>query len=90
MFRKLIQFLPFLLPFVAWGLYMVLARSRARSKQTGQPAWQDTPWAWLTIAGLVLFIAGMIGVALMEEGNTEGTYIPPRLEDGRIVPSDVR
>jgi hypothetical protein len=38
----------------------------------------------------VLFIAGMIGVALMEEGNTEGTYIPPRLEDGRIVPSDVR
>ncbi|KAA5604640.1 hypothetical protein F1188_14585 [Roseospira marina] len=94
-------FLTIILPLMAPSLlYMgwILLRSQA-----GQSAGQgdggglarvlarDVPWATLVIAGAVL--TGVVTTALyvtQETGAPGEVYVPPRFEDGRIIPGEVR
>ncbi len=87
MLRRLIPILPFLLPFIAFGIYVLIARWR---DARGGPRWENAPWVWLVSAGLVLVILSLVGLALVGDGNIDGTYIPGRFEDGRIVPGEIR
>jgi hypothetical protein len=85
MTRQLLQYLPFLLPFVGYAAYIIVARSLGRSA-----SWRTAPWLWLTTAGLVLVIAVLLVTwALDPREGIEGEYVPPRLEDGKIVPGHV-
>jgi hypothetical protein len=43
----------------------------------------------LTIAGLVLVAASFIFWGVFENANQRGVYVPPHLEDGRLVPGRV-
>ena len=91
MIRKLLLYiLPFVLPFVLYGLYTWIARLRAAA--TGRPAvaLQDTPWLWLIAAGVALFIVTLIAFSLLSGGDIEGTYVPPRLIDGDIAPAEIQ
>lgn len=87
MLRRLIPILPFLLPFIAFGIYVLVARW-AQLKHG--PTWDRAPWVWLTIIGLGLVIVTLVALALVGDGNIGGTYIPDRFEDGRIVPGEIR
>jgi hypothetical protein len=87
MLKRLIPFLPFLLPFIAFGIYVLVARWRDAQ---GKPSWEEAPWAWLAIVGLAFVIVTLVGLALIGDGNIAGTYIPDRFEDGRIVPGEIR
>lgn len=85
MIRKLLfQVLPFLLPFMVYWLWLFFARRRGKGG-----GWRDAPWVWLVIAGIVLVLGTLVTVGLLTRSGTEGSYNPPHLEDGEIVPAGV-
>jgi hypothetical protein len=83
MLRILLQYLlPLLLPFLVYAAYVGLAQGRL-------PDWlglSDRQWLALCSAGVVLLAISLATWSLMTGAPPEETYIPPRFEDGRIVP----
>ncbi len=68
--------LPILLPFIVYGVWLVLARRKAQSASTAgtaPPGWRDAPWTWLLIAGLGLMIAGLVALALTGGTTFDGS-----------------
>ena len=91
MIRKLLLYiLPFVLPFVLYGLYTWIARLRAAA--TGRPvvALEETPWLWLIAAGVGLFVVTLVAFSLFTGSGIEGTYVPPRMIDGEIAPAEIQ
>jgi hypothetical protein len=78
--------LPFLLPFGAYFVYVALTK-RAEAKGI---RWQEAPWVWLAIVGLVFVIISFIATGLLTGNDPSGTYVPPHVEDGKIVPGKVK
>jgi type IV secretory pathway TrbD component len=59
MIRKLVlHALPFLIPFAAYALYMIAVR-RARKRNE---LFNDAPWYWLFVSGLLLCILSFIAL----------------------------
>lgn len=79
----LFYLLPFLLPFIGYFTYRFLVTR-------GQPLLQQTPWFVLSILGMLLVIASLVWLALTGGWDEAGEYVPPHMEDGRIVPGTVR
>ena len=73
----------FALPFLLFALYVLTVHRRQ-----GRPR-PDTPWIWLSVAGLVLVIASFVAVGLTEGETTKGVYVPPHYVNGKIVPAHV-
>ncbi|MEX0694853.1 MAG: DUF6111 family protein [Rhodospirillales bacterium] len=74
---------PFLM-YLAWNAY-----ARARARQTGgeEPSLQKGPVFWSILAGFILLGASLITLAMIGGTNPDsGVYIPPRIEDGKIIP----
>ena len=80
-----IQLLLFALPFALYAGYLVLVR--------GEPAtgelWPMMPRVQLTVAGLILTIAGLLALATFSGGDPEGTYRPAIYKDGEIQPGGI-
>lgn len=74
----------FLLPFALYGLYIWYARWRLEH----DPKWGDAPLARLTVAGLALVMLSFVVWRIMEP-VAKGSYVPARIEDGRIVPGQI-
>lgn len=68
----------FLLPFVGYALYVLLARNDTR--------FVDGPMGRLTLAGLGLVAASLIALAVFTGEDPDKTYQPPVYKDGEIVP----
>jgi hypothetical protein len=83
MLRVLLQYLlPLLLPFLAYAAYVALAQGRL-------PDWltlSDRQWLMLGGAGVALMAISLVSWTLLSGSPPEETYVPPHLEDGRIVP----
>jgi hypothetical protein len=83
MLRVLLQYLvPLLLPFAVYAVYVVLTERR-------QPDWlglDGRHWLLLGGAGLMLVAISMVTWSLRSGAPSSEKYIPPHLEDGRIVP----
>jgi hypothetical protein len=79
---------PLLLPVVGYAIWLHFARRKAAQLATGAlPAWQNAPWTWLVVSGVLLATLSVVGLGLL--GGTPpgaGTYVPPRYVDGEIVP----
>ena len=85
MSRILLQILlPLLLPTVAYFLWALLGRPGAHN------VLEDTPWFWLIIVGVVLMGGALVATALTQGVDPGSQIIQPRLEDGRVVPAQVR
>lgn len=79
MLRILLQYvLPLLLPFLAYVIYAQLA-GRARWLQEG-------PWLGLAVAGVGLMAASLVTWGLLVGSPPGETYVPARMEDGRLIP----
>jgi hypothetical protein len=89
--RVLLQYiLPLLLPTLIYLGWAAAERRRTERAQAGEaPRWQDAPWIWLAGAGLVLATVTTVALSLFGGSGIEGTYVPPRLEGGRVVPGHV-
>jgi len=84
--RILFDVFLFVLPFVLYGLYLWLLRR----SQKQDPNWREAPWAWLAITGLVLVALSFFVLRFMEGDNGVGTVVPAHMENGRLVPSQVK
>ena len=83
MVRKILfHVIPFLLPFIVYGIY-VFATYRARAKGA---AFDEAPWYWLFSIGLALTALSLIAVWAFTGVQGGGEYIAPQVEEGRIVP----
>jgi hypothetical protein len=77
--------LPLLLP---TALYVLWLASFGRADAGAASAWRALPWPWLVIAGVGL-TAAVLAAVVEFGGNGNGTYVPPHVENGRIVPGHV-
>lgn len=83
----LIQLLLFAVPFIVWALYVLMVQRRSLASGG---AFNDAPIAWLLGAGTAMVAAGLVYLAVFSGTPAgEGQYVPPRLEDGRIVPGHI-
>lgn len=79
--------LPLVTPFVLYFAWSWYARRSGLIKETaGEEGVPAPPWTWLAVAGIGLAAAVLVLTILLGIDGEEGTYYPPRLEDGRIVP----
>lgn len=84
MARVLLQIiLPFLAPFLIYFAYRLLVTR-------GRNLLGYTPWYLLVTCGLALACVSLVSLAFTGGASPEGNYVPARIEDGRIVPSEVR
>ncbi len=91
MSRKLLYLAPIVLPFLLYGFYAWWAKRKAQQAGGGgaDKDWNDAPWTWLASSAILLFIATLIATALLTGDSIEGTYTPPHVVDGKIVPGEV-
>jgi hypothetical protein len=89
--RIFLEFLlPLLLPTVLYLLWVRAERSRIERLGRGEPPrWQDAPFLWLALMGVVLAGAVLMALHFAGGAGTEGVYVPPRLIDGQVVPGHV-
>ncbi len=85
-FKILKYAVPLLLPFILYFLWAFVERRR---RAAGGWEAKDAPWTWLAIAGLALLIVSLVATGLLSGSEPGGTYVPPRVEDGRVVPGRV-
>lgn len=80
----LLELLAFFLPFAIFAAWRLLVTRAGRLLE-------NTPWFLLVVSGLVLVCASFVLFVLLEPGAPpDATYVPPHLEDGRLVPGGFR
>jgi len=88
MLTLLIRFWPVLLPLILYGLWQFSRRRKAHKAGEEKPRWRDGPWFWAVLATLGLAIGCLMFWGFQNE-EIKGTYIPPQLINGKIVPGHV-
>lgn len=78
--------LPLLLPTV---LYLLWIGTLGGPREGGALRWTAVPWVWLAGAGAILLAIVLFVVTVHFGSPQEGVYIPPRWEDGRIIPGHI-
>lgn len=86
--RILLQYaLPILLPSLVYLAWLFYENRRIANGGEGKVRrWEEGPWAWLVAGGLALGVLVAIVTVVLTGRGKEGTYVPPRVEDGRVVP----
>jgi uncharacterized protein DUF6111 len=77
---------PLLLPTV---LYLLWLRAMRWSEAGGASSWSGMPWVWLAASGVALAALVLFVVTVHFGTSAPGTYVPPHVEDGRIVPGHI-
>lgn len=79
---------PLLAPTVAYLLYIYFTEKNREAEQEGRklPEWRRWPWLVLVPCGAVLTAITLALLGLPGEEHNPGAYVPPRMEDGKIVP----
>ena len=79
-----------ILPLIApTALYLLWSVTLGRAKP-GEPEtnlW-NLPWIWLVLAG-ALCVAAILLAVIQFGGGGEGTYVPPHLSHGTVVPGHI-
>ena len=83
--------LPLVLPTAVYLLWMWIANrtSLRGSRQGGGVGWAALPWLWLAGTGVLLLVLVLFVVTGHYDSSTPGTYVPPRWENGRIIPGHI-
>ena len=87
----LTKILPLLLPLAIYVGWLIYARKRARALGTTKPRTIiDAPWPIMLLTGLSVMIFGMVALGLFTGEKPGGIYVPPHMENGEIVPGQVK
>jgi len=79
MLRIALQYLlPLILPLLAYLLYAGVSRKTR--------VLDGAPWLGLAAAGVGLMAASLVSWSLLTGAEPGETYVPARIEDGRVVP----
>jgi membrane protease YdiL (CAAX protease family) len=84
--RILFDVFLFIVPFALYAGWL----SYLKRRHERDPNWREAPWTRLTIVGLVLVALSFVVLRIVEGDNGPATYVPARLEDGRIVPGELK
>jgi hypothetical protein len=89
--------LPLLMPsllYIAWLLMRGQGTPNADDGQGGglvRRLGDDMPWVTLVLSGAVLALAATMTMYLLQPmGSPASEYSPPRMENGRIIPAELR
>ena len=85
----LIHILILLAPSILYIAFLLLSRRLRLSRSQAAETLRQMPWVRLLGSGLVLTAASLVVWAMTGGGDPEGTYVPPRIVDGEIVPGEV-
>jgi hypothetical protein len=77
---------PLLLPTV---LYLIWLRAARWSETSGRMSWHKLPWVWLALTGVGLTALVLFVVTVGFGTTVSGVYVPPRVENGHIVPGHI-
>jgi uncharacterized protein DUF6111 len=75
--------LPLLLP---TALYLLWATALRPGHRNGAAFWGALPWIWLAGIGVALLAIVLFVVTVHFGAPQEGVYVPPRWQNGDIVP----
>jgi hypothetical protein len=94
MFRLLFTYvMPLVLPalcYFAWN-WLQLRRTLAGKRAEPPPGFADMPWLILAGAGVSLLLVTLMALVLFDGGSPPGgTYTPPHVEDGKLIPGQTR
>ena len=78
--------LPLVLP---TAIYLAWVRTTQPAGDSGPVRWRALPWIWLAGAGTVLLVLVLFVVNVHFGSPETGLYVPPRWENGHIVPGHV-
>ncbi len=78
--------LPLLLP---TALYLLWVTALRPERHDGAAQWTALPWLWLAGAGVALLAIVLFVVTVHFGVSQEGLYIPPRWQNGHIVPGHI-
>lgn len=78
--------LPLVLPTALYLLWMRVAR---RTQPQGLPEWAALPWVWLAGTGVLLLLLMLFVMSIHFGNSTQGAYVPPRWENGRVIPGHI-
>ena len=81
-----IEFALFLTPFALYAAFLWATRAGVLHPD----AWSTQRVALLAIVALVLMIAGFTWVVEFTGGAPDAAYVPPHLENGKLVPGTVK
>ena len=76
----------FATPFVLYALYLLATRAEIFEASS----WRLPVLAWLTIAALVLMIASFLLLAHFSGAPPGSTYVPAHMENGVLVPGQIK
>lgn len=94
MFRLFFTYiLPLVFPaalYLLWN-WLQLRRTMAGKRPEPPPSFAEMPWMILAGAGVSLLVVILLALALTDKGSPPGSeYIPPHMEDGKLVPGQTR
>jgi hypothetical protein len=79
---------PFVLPLGLYLFWFMRAQRAAEAAGLAAPKLGDVPWPWLVAIAVLLLIAA-VGAFETMSGGPGGTYEPPHIIDGQIVPGRI-
>ena len=78
-----------LAPAVLFMIYLIVARKVRLSKSDTAKMLRDLPWPWLLGIGIALMAASLVVLSMSSGEARGGTYVPPHIEAGKVVPAKV-
>ncbi|MBY0407592.1 MAG: hypothetical protein K2Q01_07860 [Rickettsiales bacterium] len=85
----LFRFWPVLLPLVVYVLWLKLAGRREEKAGRPRPRFSEGPLYWLLFSMLGVAVLCFLFLGATMEGQ-KGEYVPPHVENGVMVPGEVR
>jgi hypothetical protein len=84
----LFRFWPVLIPLLVYVLWLEIVGRKA--VKAGQPRllFREGPWYWLVLATLGTALLCFLWLGATIE-NKKGTYVPPHMENGVMVPGEI-
>jgi hypothetical protein len=78
----LTELLLFLTPFAVYALFLYGTRAGVLQVES----WPAKTVGWLTAAAVLLMASGFVVLGLMDRQPAGSTYVPPHMEDGKLIP----
>lgn len=85
----LLRFWPIFIPLFVYILWMIFVRRKAKKSGAPVPHFGEGPKFWTLVASLALAIGMFLVFGFSHERNS-GDYIPPHMENGKIISGEVR
>ena len=86
MSRTILEIALFLTPFALYAIYLIATERDAREKEH----WRLKVLAICACGGLALVIASLVFFAHFGGAPPGGTYTPAHMENGKLVPGEIK